>query len=193
MLLIKYFPSWLRPNHITMIRLLLLAPIVYCFFQKNFIFMIVIFILAVITDLFDGELARQRNHQTVLGSFLDPIADRLLFFIPLFLLAYYQINKTVLLFSLISEIALIILALFYVLLLKYIKLKHLHGANIFGKLKAAAQVIAVIFLFLHLFFPHAFIAQISEWLIIASIIFLYLSFFKHLFYYALTASNRILR
>jgi CDP-diacylglycerol--glycerol-3-phosphate 3-phosphatidyltransferase len=37
-----------------------------------------VFTLAVITDYFDGWLARRRNEQTQLGAMLDPLADKLL-------------------------------------------------------------------------------------------------------------------
>ncbi len=37
-----------------------------------------IFVIAGITDLFDGMIARALNQETALGRFLDPIADKLL-------------------------------------------------------------------------------------------------------------------
>jgi cardiolipin synthase len=39
---------------------------------------LVLFITAGITDLLDGVLARRYRHETILGSFLDPVADKLL-------------------------------------------------------------------------------------------------------------------
>jgi CDP-diacylglycerol--glycerol-3-phosphate 3-phosphatidyltransferase len=180
MILIKYFPHWLQPNHLTILRLLLLAPIIYCFLHEYYVLMVVFFVIAAITDMFDGPLARERNHQTTIGAFLDPIADRLLFFIPLFLLAYNQINKNILLISLTSEILLFFLAFSFSVLLKCIKVKYLNKATTFGKIKCVLQIIAMFFLFLFLFIPYPIFTQISTCLIIASIFFLYLSLIKNI-------------
>ncbi len=49
----------------------------------------ILYIVAAITDYYDGMLARTRNLQTDLGSLLDPLADKLLLFatlVPMFVL-----------------------------------------------------------------------------------------------------------
>ena len=49
----------------------------------------VLYIVAAVTDYYDGMLARTRNLQTDLGSLLDPLADKLLLFatlVPMFVL-----------------------------------------------------------------------------------------------------------
>jgi phosphatidylglycerophosphate synthase len=49
----------------------------------------VLFIIAAVTDYFDGHLARSRKQETDLGRLLDPLADKLLLvgtFIPMFIL-----------------------------------------------------------------------------------------------------------
>jgi CDP-diacylglycerol--glycerol-3-phosphate 3-phosphatidyltransferase len=48
-----------------------------------------LFIVAAVTDYFDGHLARSRKQETDLGRLLDPLADKLLLlgtFIPMFVL-----------------------------------------------------------------------------------------------------------
>lgn len=48
-----------------------------------------LFIIAAVTDYFDGHLARSRKQETDLGRLLDPLADKLLLvgtFVPMFML-----------------------------------------------------------------------------------------------------------
>lgn len=77
------------PNKITIFRLLLIPLFVALFFVGNngYIWSGIIFILASFTDFLDGYLARKNNEQTNLGAFLDPVADKVLVFAALILLA----------------------------------------------------------------------------------------------------------
>ncbi len=77
------------PNRITIFRLFLIPVFVVFFFVGEFGYLIsgIIFILASFTDFLDGYLARKYNEITNFGSFLDPIADKVLVFSALILLA----------------------------------------------------------------------------------------------------------
>ena len=69
------------PNILTMSRILVIPPLVAAFFlpfpEGNWI-AFVLYVLAAITDFFDGYLARTMQTTSKLGAFLDPIADKLI-------------------------------------------------------------------------------------------------------------------
>lgn len=77
------------PNKLTIFRALLIVPFVVLllgghigWFGENEIvpdmIALVIFVIACITDFFDGMIARKNNLITNFGKFMDPLADKLL-------------------------------------------------------------------------------------------------------------------
>ena len=65
-------------NFITIARIFL-APIILVFLIfGNYLVCVLLFLLAGLTDYFDGYLARKYNAVSELGEILDPIADKIL-------------------------------------------------------------------------------------------------------------------
>jgi len=68
------------PNGITILRILAI-PVILLLLNPGRdyqIFTAIFFLAAAVTDTFDGYLARRRGLVTTLGTFLDPLADKLL-------------------------------------------------------------------------------------------------------------------
>jgi cardiolipin synthase len=69
------------PNLLTLSRVLCIPFIVICFYVEGFwahLAATVLFVVACITDFFDGYFARQWKQVSAFGRFLDPVADKLL-------------------------------------------------------------------------------------------------------------------
>jgi cardiolipin synthase (CMP-forming) len=73
---------WTLPNILTYGRVLAVPVVVVLLFWPDLAWMrwtaLCIFIIAGVTDFFDGYLARAWSQQSSLGRMLDPIADKLL-------------------------------------------------------------------------------------------------------------------
>ncbi|MBN1824200.1 MAG: CDP-alcohol phosphatidyltransferase family protein [Endomicrobiales bacterium] len=67
-------------NKITVIRILLIPVFIITFINGLFPWHAIIFSLMIITDALDGFIARHRKQITPLGTFLDPMADKLMMF-----------------------------------------------------------------------------------------------------------------
>lgn len=69
------------PNSITMLRLMIVPVLFFLLLSPGPVWSLVItlfFILAALTDLLDGYVARRYQIVTTIGKFLDPIADKLI-------------------------------------------------------------------------------------------------------------------
>lgn len=72
-MMLKYLP-----NAFSLTRLFLIVPFLIYLHQANYTTALYIFIFAGVTDGLDGWLARLYNWQSRFGSFIDPLADKLL-------------------------------------------------------------------------------------------------------------------
>lgn len=78
-------------NRITILRIILIPVFIITLLESLYPWPAVIFTFTVITDALDGFVARYRKQITPLGSFLDPMADKLLMFSSYLLCAYLKI------------------------------------------------------------------------------------------------------
>jgi cardiolipin synthase (CMP-forming) len=87
----KTIPSSLRaaPNLLTLLRICMTPFLVATILEGDYAWSFGLFVVAGLTDALDGALARLLKQRTVLGQYLDPVADKLLLS-TLFLVLTYE-------------------------------------------------------------------------------------------------------
>ncbi len=77
------------PNLLTLIRICLAPFLVAAILEGHFLLSFWLFLVAGLTDALDGALARLLKQRSMLGQYLDPVADKLLLS-TLFLVLMYK-------------------------------------------------------------------------------------------------------
>ena len=155
------------PNQLTLLRMMFLPFIVINLLNRHYGWALTLFVLAGLSDALDGLLARTLKQQTMLGQYLDPIADKLLLstmFLVLSILRLIPWKYTVLVFSRDISILCASAVLYAIAGLRDFR------PSIFGKANTFAQVSAV-------FFVLYFLVNHTRWVEIARITFLRATFF----------------
>ena len=172
------------PNQLTLLRMIFLPFIVINVVKHDFKWALALFILAGMSDGLDGLLARTLHQQTLLGQYLDPIADKLLMstmFLVLSIEGMIPWKYTVVVFSRDVSILLVSGVLFMIAGLRDFR------PSIFGKANTFAQVAAIFFVLLLLVEP-------VRWVWIARTIFLRATFIFTIVsavHYALLVQHRL--
>lgn len=156
------------PNVITLTRILLIPVFVVLFVtptEDRSLSAAAVFVIAAVTDLLDGYLARRNGQVTTLGKLLDPIADKLLVLSALILLVNLdRVSALVAILIIAREVA--------VTGIRAIAAGEgmVIAAETTGKYKMALQVVAIVLLILE----DTFMSDFGN-LHLAGIVTLYLS------------------
>ena len=75
-------------NIITVVRLLFTPIIIWLIFSSYYYLGFIFFVLSGLSDALDGFIAKQFNQRTILGSYLDPVADKTLIVSSILALGY---------------------------------------------------------------------------------------------------------
>lgn len=156
------------PNKLTVLRILLVPLFVVLLLVSEIPYSTIIalgvFVIASITDFFDGRIARKRNQVTTLGKFLDPIADKILVLSAMICLIPLGLcNPAVVIIVIARE--LLVSSLRLVAALKSVVI----AAGWSGKVKTASQMISLVAVLVMLSITQLFgtalpIVQVSNWL-----------------------------
>lgn len=158
-------PNWVKPNHLTVVRFISIPFVAYLTWTENWAWLIPVFILSGLTDMFDGTLARVRKQITLWGTIADPAADKLL----IGSVAVLFLAKEV---SFLLAFVLVFLE-FLIILGAYVRKRRGEyiSANWSGKMKMLLQVIAIAGLIIGKLFALAWLTPICVALIITSFFF----------------------
>src|ERR1700693_6551272 len=142
------------PNQLTLLRMVLVPFIVIELVEGRYFWALLLFVIAGFSDGLDGLLARKLHQQTLLGQYLDPIADKLLLstmFPVLSILHKIPWKYTVLVFSRDISILAASAVLFAIAGLRDFR------PSIFGKANTVSQLSAVFFVLLSQIRPQRWI------------------------------------
>ena len=129
------------PNLLTLMRLFIIPFLVIEILDGRYAVSFALFMLAGMSDAFDGVLARWLSQKTTLGQYLDPIADKLLLstlFVVLTHVGLIPRYVTVLVFSRDLGILLIATLLFATGTLRDFR------PSLFGKLNTLVQIVTLV-------------------------------------------------
>lgn len=150
--------------------------IVLSIFDQHYRTAFALFIFAGITDGLDGLAARVLQQRTVLGRYLDPVADKLLLS-TLFLVLHHQgfISRrvTVLVFG--RDLGIIIVA---AILYASVGMTDFRP-SLFGKANTLAQIAALLTVLLSTFYAPPLILLVRYWSLVATVVFTVVSGFHY--------------
>lgn len=76
--LLKLVPKEATPNQLTILRIFMTPAVAWFLYEERYDLAIPLFLIAALTDMLDGSLARTRGQVTSWGALWDPVADKLL-------------------------------------------------------------------------------------------------------------------
>jgi cardiolipin synthase len=141
----RFNPLRTMPNLLTVSRICLAPFLISATLEHRFRLSLVLFVVAGLTDAFDGALARILKQRSALGQYLDPVADKVLLSALFLVLTHMNLiptRVTVLVFGRDLGILLVAALLYAAVGRREFK------PTVFGKASTVAQVFAVGFVLL---------------------------------------------
>lgn len=136
-------------NKLTLFRVLLIPLFIFFMLSSNsvphnFLWSLVIFVSASLTDMLDGIIARKYNQITDLGKLLDPLADKMLIISAFICLVHLNIINVV-------AVIIVIMREFLITAFRaFAKEKQvIIAASMLGKIKTVSQIIYIIFILIY--------------------------------------------
>ncbi len=164
------------PNLLTFLRLCIVPFLVLAILDGRYELAFGLFVLAGLTDAMDGLLARLLHQRTLLGSYLDPVVDKLLLS-TLFLVLHHEAlisrRVTVLVFARDLGILVVAAILYATTSIRSFK------PSIVGKANTVAQILALAAVLLAQFFGPPWVVNLRHWALTTTVVLTVLSGFHY--------------
>jgi len=135
------------PNLLTLGRILLTPFIVYFILEQQPLMALVLMAVAGVTDMLDGAIAKHFDMQTTVGSYLDPMADKLLLVSTIVCLFYVDEVPLFVFLAVVFRDAIIVAgALAYEVVTRRLKME----PTFLSKTTTTVQIIYVLLALLHM-------------------------------------------
>jgi len=162
------------PNLISLVRISLVVPTVLNLLASKYIFALILFAIASLSDAVDGFLARFFKWQTDLGKILDPVADKLLMIGSITALWLNQIVPlSVFIIFVLRDLLILLGAAFEMSITEKTP-----SPNLIGKITTASQIIYILGLIILEIFNMNINAQVFHILIGFISLFSLISYFR---------------
>ena len=156
------------PNKLTVLRVIMIPFFVFFYLTGHVYIADILFIIASLTDMADGKIARKYNLVTNFGKFMDPLADKLL--VAAALICFVEVNRIP------AWIVLIIISREFII--SGFRLVAAEGGKViaagyWGKLKTAVTMVTIVFMipnFGGIYFGTGWIYPLEQILVYASLI-----------------------
>jgi cardiolipin synthase len=148
------------PNLLTLLRICLAPFLVSAILEDRYALSLVLFLAAGLTDALDGLLARVLKQRTMLGEYLDPVADKLLLstlFLVLMHKGLIPARVTVLVFG--RDVGILVVAA----ILYAAVGRREFSPSLYGKANTLAQVTAVAVVLLHRMIGAPWVVALEQW------------------------------
>ncbi|RMG71626.1 MAG: CDP-diacylglycerol--glycerol-3-phosphate 3-phosphatidyltransferase [Nitrospirae bacterium] len=139
------------PNILTILRIVLIPVFIISLLYERYHIALFVFVVAAVTDLLDGLIARASGQTTELGSFLDPLADKFLLVSSFVLFTIHQLVPIWLTVTIISRDVIVVTGW---VVLFFITGEGKVEPSIWGKISNALQLILLAYILLGLNVSH---------------------------------------
>ncbi len=135
--------TWNVPNLISISRIVMIPIVIYLLYMKLWLYAVILFGAASLTDLLDGWSARKLNQESEFGVFIDPLADKFLVISVLAALMVLDPYLEIFDFWMIAVIVGRDVLITFMRFLAYRRGRRLHTSR-FGKVKTAFQMVSIV-------------------------------------------------